>query len=531
MFPPMFSSGLQIVDAEDGEMRPTTLVTDFGSFVGREEDGVRRYLGIKYARVRNWLAAPEVVDEYGGGIVNATGFGPRASAIDGCAFEQSTLIQCTIGTGPGASMSSTECLNLNITVPFLASVADTVFPVMVFIHGGGFIMGANSWPQYDPARLVRMSADLGSPLIVVNVNYRLGGPGNLTSEELRNAGYPGNNSLRDQRCALQWVRKHIGGFGGNADNITVFGESAGAVSVLHQLNFEEPLFRRAISMSGTPLMLKPLSLSAAETSYNTIMQALGLEHASMQERIQHLLSMSPEKLVEKIPMNIPLVPYIDGDMISEAPTFAQLSSGTLQSLKSSWCEELLIGSCAHDGNVFFFMGLSLPGIASAIHASFSRDLSSSVAHTVLSAYGITSSMRDEEAMVSIIDLATDIAYHLPAQYYARAFKGKVSSYLFTEPNPWDGMFKGKSTHMLDAAFLFQNFDENLSDEAKITARELGADFVAFAYGRAGSGWERGETKVYGPETDGQHRLEILRREGKIDLDALSAAWDLFLSGK
>jgi hypothetical protein len=93
------------------------------------------------------------------------------------------------------------------------------------------------------------------------------------------------------------------------------------------------------------------------------------------------------------------------------------------------------------------------------------------------------------------------------------------------------MFKGRSTHMLDAAFLFQNFDENLSDEAKITARGLGADFVAFAYGRAGSGWERGETKVYGPETDGQHRLEILSREGKVDLDALSAAWDLFLSGK
>jgi carboxylesterase type B len=454
-------------------------------------------------------------------------------------------------------MSSTECLNLNITVPPLASVANTVLPVMVFIHGGGFIMGANSWPQYDPARLVRMSADLGSPLIVVNVNYRLGGPGNLTSEELRNAGYPGNNSLRDQRCALQWVRKHIGGFGGNADNITVFGESAGAgslsllffliscgnskqiesrltkwsVSVLHQLGFEEPLFRRAISMSGTPLMLKPLSLSSAETSYNAVMQALGLEHASTQERIQRLLSMSPEELVEKTPMNIPLVPYIDDDMISEAHSFAQLSSGTLQSLKSSWCEELLIGSCAHDGNVFFFMGLSLPGIASAIHASFSRNLPSSVAHTVLSAYGITSSMRDEEAMVSIIDLATDIAYHLPAQYYARAFKGKVSSYLFTEPNPWDGMFKGRSTHMLDAAFLFQNFDENLSDEAKITARGLGADFVAFAYGRAGSGWERGETKVYGPETDGQHRLEILSREGKVDLDALSAAWDLFLSGK
>jgi carboxylesterase type B len=125
-------------------------------------------------------------------------------------------------------MSNTECLNLNITVPSLPSGIDNALPVMVFIHGGGFIMGANSWPQYEPTRLVKMSADIGMPVVVVSANYRLGAPGNLTSEELRNAGYPGNNSLRDQRCALQWVRKFIGGFGGDADNVTVFGESAGA---------------------------------------------------------------------------------------------------------------------------------------------------------------------------------------------------------------------------------------------------------------------------------------------------------------
>ena len=155
--------------------------------------------------------------------------------MDGCAFEQSTLIQCSVGTGPETSMSSTTCLNLNITVPSLPNEANSVLPVMVFIHGGGFIMGANSWPHYDPARLVRMSADLGSPVIVVNVNYRLGAPGNLTSEELRKSGCPGNNSLRDQRCALQWVGKYIGGFGGDANNVTVFGESAGAgtLSLLH----------------------------------------------------------------------------------------------------------------------------------------------------------------------------------------------------------------------------------------------------------------------------------------------------------
>jgi len=89
-------------------------------------------------------------------------------------------------------------------------------------------MGANSWPQWDPARLVKMSAEIGMPTVFVSVNYRLGAPGNLTSEELRSAGYLGNNSLRDQRCALKLVKKFIGGFGGDGENVTVFGVSAGA---------------------------------------------------------------------------------------------------------------------------------------------------------------------------------------------------------------------------------------------------------------------------------------------------------------
>lgn len=129
-------------------------------------------------------------------------------------------------------MSHSECLNLNITVPSLHTGADGVLPVMVFIHGGGLIMGANSWPQWDPARLIKVSTDFGMPIIVVSVNYRLGAPGNLTSDELRSAGYLGNNSLRDQRCALEWVQKFIGGFGGDEENVTVFGVSAGAGTLL-----------------------------------------------------------------------------------------------------------------------------------------------------------------------------------------------------------------------------------------------------------------------------------------------------------
>ena len=179
------------------------------------------------------------------------------------------------------------------------------------------------------------------------------------------------------------------------------------------------------------------------------------------------------------------------------------------------------------------MGLSsrLPGIASAIHTSFSRNLSSPVAQAVLSEYKITPSTPDAEAMVSIIELGTDIAYRLPAQYYARAFKRRVFSYLFTEPNPWDGMFKGKSVHLMDAVFLFQNFDEHIPYQAKMTAKRVAEDFVTFAYGRPGGTWAEGQTKIYGPDSSDVDRLETLRQEGAVDLDEVSVAWDLFVAGK
>jgi carboxylesterase type B len=175
------------------------LKTKIGSFEGKKGDGVMQYLGIQYARLGDQLAAPELVQDYGNEVVDATRYGyvlplspfmchpvlrpvrlefdylakaacnrPRAPAMDGCAFEQTTLIQCNIG--PAADepkMSGTECLNLNITVPDIDT--NEKLPVMVWFHGGGFIMGANYWPQYDSSRLVRMSVEAKMPVVVVSI--------------------------------------------------------------------------------------------------------------------------------------------------------------------------------------------------------------------------------------------------------------------------------------------------------------------------------------------------------------------------
>lgn len=188
------------------------------------------------------------------------------------------------------------------------------------------------------------------------------------------------------------------------------------------------------------------------------------------------------------------------------------------------------------------------GIASALQTSLANNIGASSASAVLVAYNISASSSDDVAMQSIIDLATDIAYYAPALTFARSWPGKTYYYHFNEPNPWDGTFKGCSTHMLDAAFLFQNFNEKLGENEKQVAIALARDFVAFANGV--KPWNefdatKGNAKAFGPSSAsvfsliegngrGHGRRETLfklQKEGKLDLDALSVAWDLFIAGK
>ena len=143
-------------------------------------------------------------------------------------------------------------------------------PVMVWIHGGGLVNGASD--QFDPAALVRHG------VIVVTVNYRLGALGFLAHPAL--AAQPGGSSgdygLMDQQAALRWVRRDIGAFGGDARDVTLFGQSAGGLSVLSQLASPgaRGLFTRAIVESGAYSPVQP-SLAAAETTGEQFAAAAG----------------------------------------------------------------------------------------------------------------------------------------------------------------------------------------------------------------------------------------------------------------
>src|SRR5436309_782665 len=148
----------------------------------------------------------------------------------------------------GAPMTvlSEDCLYLNVWTP--AKTAGNKLPVMVWIYGGGFVGGQTSVPLYDGTKL----AEKG--VVVVSVAYRLGAFGFLAHPDLsRESGKgSGNYGLQDQIAGLQWVKANIAKFGGDADRVTIFGESAGGISVsmLAASPAAKGLFQRAISESG-----------------------------------------------------------------------------------------------------------------------------------------------------------------------------------------------------------------------------------------------------------------------------------------
>lgn len=156
-----------------------------------------------------------------------------------------------------------DCLYLNLWAPPAANRPARGWPVMVWIYGGGFTSGAGSVPIYNGAALARRG------VIVVNFNYRLGALGFLALPALA-AETPhraaGNYGLLDQIAALRWVRQNIAAFGGDAGNVTIFGQSAGAASVglLLRSPLAGGLFQRAIIMSG-PAAFPYADLMGGET--------------------------------------------------------------------------------------------------------------------------------------------------------------------------------------------------------------------------------------------------------------------------
>ena len=268
--------------------------TPLGEIRGLDNGRCLEFRGVPFGNAGRFEYAQPV--EHWDGVLDATRFGPgcpQNRAVHEHLEDPVRLFYKKEYREGSEFAYSEDCLNLNIYAPYEAKGA----PVILFFYGGGFDSGLNAENPFDGSGWAQRGA------VAVMANYRVGPLGYLTHEEIqREYGRDGNFGLDDQFTALRWVREHISAFGGDPDNVTLMGQSAGAISVQYLcLNpAHRGLFRRAVMMSGGGMFPKFALPRPAESTRAYWLQFMELAGCNTFEELKAAPLADIFEAVEKI---------------------------------------------------------------------------------------------------------------------------------------------------------------------------------------------------------------------------------------
>ncbi|MEU8341324.1 carboxylesterase/lipase family protein [Spirillospora sp. NPDC048832] len=468
--------------------------TSHGKVRGRTRDGVTAFLGIPYAAPPfgpNRFREPRPPEPWDG-VRDAFEYGPTAPK-PGYPKPFDTLL-------PDPDIPGDDCLNLNVWTPHFgggtggsSTLNDTTpeggadgLPVMVWIHGGAFRNGSGAVPVYSGRNFAR------DGVVCVTINYRLGVEGfaNLP-------GAPLNRGLLDQIAALEWVRDNIAGFGGDPGNVTVFGESAGAMSVTTLLSLDLGLFRRAIAQSGAgsiaqdpdDAMLVTREMAARLGIEPTAEAFAALDPAAIlpaQASVAADVSMVPDPGrwgATTAAGGMSLTPVLDGALLARRPEDA-IAAGAGRGV------DLLTGYTSEEFRLF----LMPAGIADQLD----REAVDFVTAGMGVPPALTAAYRDRyaeqtegELMATVI---TDHLFRIPAHRAAAghaASGGRTWMYEFAWRSPNHGL---GACHALELGFVFDNLTaepEGLTgpNPPQDLADRMHRHWVDFA-ATGDPGWER-----------------------------------------
>ena len=427
-----FIAGCTQKEPAAGVVNETAVVkTDAGSVSGLNQDGLRVFLGIPFA-------APPTGD---------LRWRPPAPVKpwDGVKETKEYAATCP---QPGSSVNMSEdCLYLNVWTP--AQSANEKLPVMVFFYGGGFKEVAFSMPAYNGTTLAKKG------VIVVTPNYRLGALGflahpQLDAESPHNAS--GNYGILDQQAALSWVQRNIDKFGGDPSRVTIFGQSAGAESVLVHVASptSKGLFQQGIIESG-PFWAHGAIIDA--THSKAYAEQFGVEYAaslgySGPDAIAKMRILSPDTLINATPSPSPgfwtthtvqFEPTIDGWILPD-------TMDNLYLLHKENPVPLMIGNNANDGTTLSAnANMTVPEYVSFIRNRFGND-----ADSVLAKYPANSTA---EVQLRLAQIMTDYDFSDSVKFAAGSMGDQSTStyvyrYSYILPGQPNGAFHGSETLLL-----------------------------------------------------------------------------------
>ncbi len=426
---------------------PSIVTTQQGAIQGNVAPTFRSFLGIPYAAppVGNLRFRPPQPHTAWSGILNTTKPGSSCPQV---------------ATPFGTASVNEDCLFLNVYTP---NPVKTNLPVMVWIHGGAFVTGEGS--DYDPSASLVTQGNT----IVVTINYRLGALGFLALPSLSAEdpnGSSGNYGLQDQQFALRWVKDNIQAFGGNPNLVTIFGESAGGISVCAHIASpgSRGLFQRAITESGPCTFTLP-TLASAETSGASFAASLGCAQQDAAQQAACLRGLSAQQILAKQPVGfniggsssvLPFSPNIDGSTLPQSLTNALLS-GRFNHVP------VLEGTNQTEGRLFIAIAFDLTGngplTAAQYPAAVTALVGSQIADQVLNEYPLSDFSSPDVALSAIFGdagfsctaRAADQLLSVSVPTFAYEFNDTNAPMLFLPPVS----FPYGATHTDEIQYLFQ----------------------------------------------------------------------------
>lgn len=445
-------------------VEPPVIEVAEGKLRGKRVGDTRMFLGIRYAKppVGALRFAPPVPSDPWPEIRDATVLGPS------CPQPPSKLA----AEGP----QDEDCLSLNVYTP---NAIDAPLPVMVFLHGGGFVSGGSA--AYDGQRL----SEEGK-VVIVTLNYRLGALGTLALSALdatRPANAPsGNDAFRDQALALRWVRANIARFGGDPAQVTLFGESAGAMSTcLHMVSpTTRDLAQRFIMESGVCVAGIPLNDRAkAEETGAALVAALC---AGRPDAVACLRALPAHEIVAW-GASESILGAGWGPSINPADPFLPEHPLAIIQRGSYSKGALIVGSNAREWGLFETIGAS-PKVTTraelnaAIDEVFGGELFGSIALLVKLHY-VDLTVSDAKANATWIRLMTDAVFRCPARMLARVTTDRGSkAYLYS-------FEEGRAHHAFELPYVFGNANAKLGAETLVEPLRAAMQSYWLAHARAG----------------------------------------------
>ncbi|HJX12052.1 MAG TPA: carboxylesterase family protein [Dehalococcoidales bacterium] len=418
--------------------RSPVIRTASGLLRGLQEAGIFKFLGVPYGAPpvgeRRWRP-PQPVEPWPG-IRPADSFGPAAPQIN--LSGRSEL--------DGGLAESEDCLYLNVWTPSLSRREK--LPVMVWIHGGGYMNGSGALGKYDGAAL----AEKGT--VLVTFNYRLGPLGSLVHEDLEAAsanGRSGNYGFLDQVAALEWVRDNITEFGGDPARVTVFGQSAGAMSagLLSSSPRAKGLFHRGICQSGGLLMFpREVPYEEALADGLELQRALGASGIGEMRRLPAAeIAEAARRLArgDEQPKKLRFAPVRDDVVIKAMEETLGERAGL----------PLMVGSNADEAAFFtkFMPPVTLDNYPALVKRSFGEK-----ALLILASYPVGS---DEEANRTFLHLRTRSLFTAPVYELAGALGrrgGRVYVYRFNRVAPGNLESGLGASHGEEIPYVFGHAD-------------------------------------------------------------------------